>query len=159
MTTKMQATTEDDFLEGMEEVKPPFWKRGKVGDYLKGTFVEMITRASNYPGKIGQNENIYTVKVIKGSYHEMDEKKNPIEPPKVLEVGSFCYVGGFPSFDKSMKMIKIGQIFAVKFFEEKPPKVKGMNGAKLVKVFHGEMDPDYEPANLENDPDLQLPPV
>lgn len=124
-----------------EDVKTSWVKWGKVGDNIEGTFVEVREIESQLPGKEGEKVKVYDIKADKGSYHELDEKKMPVEPSVKIEANEIYSVGGRQGIDVQMRRIKIGQKVRIIFAEEKPAKTKGFNALKIIKIqTNGAMD-------------------
>lgn len=143
-----------------EEIKAKTFKFGAVGDFIKGTLTKVSKTTS--PDSYGKLSHIYSVKAEEGSF--FGSTKNPAtgkfemdkEQTKISEGEDFTV---FISEDKgvvisSMKDIKLGQKFMIKFAELKPT-TKGQD-AKVLKVFSGkdahgnpEMDTEWVEANKD----------
>lgn len=132
-----------DQMEGMNEVKSSFVKWGKVGDFVRGTLLNVREIDNKMPGKEGTKTKLYEFRVAEGKFHNMDENKQPVEPEVVLVKDDIWVVGGKEGLDNQMRNIKLGQVFGMRFSEVKPAKTKGFNPAKVIKVYAGEMDPLY----------------
>jgi len=127
-----------------QDVKNVWVKWGKVGDNIEGTLVDVREVNSQLPGKEGQRTKVYEVKADLGSFHELDNKKNPITPPVQLTPGEIYLVGGRQGIDLQMRRIKIGQKVRVVFAEEKESKKKGFNALKIIKIqTNGQMDEEW----------------
>ena len=135
--------TNDPFEEGMSEVKTSWVKWGKIGDFIKGTLVDIREINSMLPGKEGQRVKVYEILAQMGSFHQIDEEKKPIDPPVVINMGEYWTIGGKPGIDSQMRNIKLGQIVGLRFTEVKPSKTKGFNALKVIKIYVGGMDPNY----------------
>ena len=135
--------TNDPFEEGMSEVKTSWVKWGKIGDFIKGTLVDIREINSMLPGKEGQRVKVYEILAQMGSFHQIDEEKKPIDPPVVINVGEYWTIGGKPGIDSQMRNIKLGRIVGLRFTEAKPSKTKGFNALKVIKIYVGGMDPNY----------------
>lgn len=128
------------------EVKNSFWKRNKIGDHIIGTLIGVREIQSQLPGKEKEMVKIYEVKADSGECHDIDDKKQVIEEPIVINEGEIWNIGGgskeSPSIiDNQFRNIKLGQKVKVEFVDEKPPKKKGFNPMKVIKVFtNGKMD-------------------
>ncbi len=132
------------FGEGFGEVKTSWVKWGKVGDNILGTLIDVREIDSQLPGKEGTKTKMYEIKGDRGSFHELDDKKNPKEPPITVEAGEVYAVGGRMGLDVQMRRIKIGQKVGIFFAEEKPAIKKGFNDLKIIKVStNGQMDQDW----------------
>ena len=127
------STTSWDSAEN--EAKNSFVSWGKIGDYVYGTLLKVKQVKSTLPGKEGQMQNVYEVKVKQCSYHNLDDNKQPMETPETPAEGDIVSVGGRSATDSRMSHVKIGQIFGQKFVEELPAQTKGFNKTKVIKVF------------------------
>lgn len=161
-STKTKGT--DSWDDPENEAQNSFVGWGQVGDYIFGTLIGVKDVKSTLPGKEGEKQKVYTVKVKDCSYHILDDKKRVIEEAMIPEVGSIVSVGGRAFIDSRMATIKIGQMFGLKFEEELPAKTKGFNPTKVIKVFTPrdnekggfQMDEEYlaELEALDNDADF-----
>src|SRR3990167_3490649 len=99
----------DEF--GDENAVPSNWITWgvPVEDKIFGTLIAKRTMKSTFPGKEGELVNIYEMKADYGSYHQVDEKKNPIEPAITINEGEFYNIGGKAMIDRQMQNIKVGQ--------------------------------------------------
>ena len=131
----------EDWESGGKEVTTQSVSWGKAGDYIKGT----------YTGKKfvqSKGQNIYEIKASVGSYHEVDAKKNPVEPAIEVQEGAFYQVWGKSvgregAIDELFKKSKFGDIIAIKFMDETPPKVKGNAPFKVFKTMQFGRDVSY----------------
>lgn len=125
-------------------VKSVWVKWGKVGDHISGTLIDVREINSTLPGKEGTRVKVYELKAAEGEFHNINEQKQPIEPAVTVEAGEIYLIGGKIGIDAQMRRIKIGQIVALKFTDEKPSKQKGFNPLKIVKVYsEGVMDTEW----------------
>jgi hypothetical protein len=139
MTTKNTTTNEE-----WQEVKTSFVKWGKVGDNIEGTLIDVRETTSQLPGKEGEMQKIYDIKSDRGSYHDLDAKKNAVEPAIIIEANEIYSVGGRTGIDAQMRRIVVGQKVRFIFTEEKPAKTKGYNDLKIIKVMtNGKMDQEW----------------
>lgn len=160
MVTDQEAKQIEDFFNDDNQVKGNYISWGKVGDYVKGTLVEVREKDCRLPNHEGERQKEYEIKVEVGQFHNIDENKMPVEPSVVIERGQFYRFSGKASFksalDDSMRKIKIGQIVGIRFSDEVPSKTKGYAKAKILKVYAGEMDPTYMG---ETSGDVEVPPM
>lgn len=117
------------------EASNAFVSWGAVGDFVYGTLTAVREVESTLPDRQGEMQKIYEIKVKECTYHILDDKKNPIEPPETLDDGDVVSVGGRKTIDSRMARIKVGQMVGLKFVEELPPKTKGYNATKMIRVF------------------------
>jgi hypothetical protein len=134
-------TNEANF-EGLTEVKSQWVKFGKISDWIRGTLTDVRSVPSQLPGKQDEMVKLYEFIAAGGSFHGITDGKVDSEPT-VLEQGSFWTVGGKPGIDNQMRNVKLGQIFGMRFSEEKPSKTKGFNPTKVIKVLIGGLDENY----------------
>ena len=127
--------------DNYEEIKAKMFKFGGVGDFLKGTLIDVSK--TNSPDAYGKLSYIYKVKAEEGSFlgsskNEKTGKFKIDDEATVVNKGDE-YVFFIPTTKGvligAMKDIKLGQKFMIKFTELKPT-TKG-NDAKIVKVFAG----------------------
>jgi len=143
-----------DPFEGMQEAKANWIKFGKVGDFVKGTLLEVRDTESQFiDQKTGQKkrQKVYDLQVHVGEYHNSDTTNDEagnkvvkiIEPAVVLNMGEYWSVSGKDSIDNQMRNVKPGHIIGFRFAEIKPSKTKGNAPQKIIKVMLGGMDPNY----------------
>lgn len=137
MAKTKQATSWDD---ASNEANNNFVAWSKIGDYVYGTLTAIKEVKSTLPGKEGEKQKVYEVKVKECSYHTIDEDKKVVEPAVVLEEGDIVSVGDRAFISSRMAHVKIGQVFGLKFEDELPAKVKGYNKTKVIKVFTPKAD-------------------
>lgn len=138
-------TDQKDELEGMEEVKSNWFAKGKPGDFIKGTLVDIRVMDDSFnPGEKVTN---YELLAHGGSFHRLDDKKLPVEEITEVADGEYWMVGGNKSINGQMRNIKIGQIVGIRFVEETPSKTKGFASAKVIKVYQGKMDEEWVKEN------------
>lgn len=141
--------TKKSWDDAENEAKNNFVGWGKIGDYILGTLLSKKQVVSTLPGKEGEMQWIYEVKVKEAAYHILDENKKVVDEVVEPEAGEVVSVGGRKSTDSRMARIKIGQVFGLKFVDELKAKTKGFNPTKVIKVFtpkgdDGEFEMDQE---------------
>jgi len=121
----MTATKTDDlFNEANEAAASAWFKRDKVGDSCKGTLVGSF------------------IKPAKGLYKEQKVYELQQEDGSVLNLPAFT-----PYMEKILKRVKIGQIVGAKYtgdYHTDAMKKEGLNAAKTVTVYLGDMDESYD---------------
>ncbi|MCK9370230.1 hypothetical protein M0R04_10020 [Candidatus Dojkabacteria bacterium] len=139
--TKQTNSVESQFA-GMEEAKKGIIKFGKVGDWFKGTLTDNTRFIENKLSAKHEMQQIFEFKTIGGSFHNIVKKIVDSEAtiPTPGEFYSF-FAQGF--MKDQLKNAKVGQIIALHFAEERPAKQPGYNDTKIVKVYFGDMDPEY----------------
>lgn len=136
-------TTKQDLFNEDNEVKSQFISWGKPGDYFVGTLMGKREVPNQLSDK-NEMQTIYEFKMKEGSFHTLDDKKNPVEPAVLINAGEIWSLGGKKSIDAQMRNVKETVIVGMKFIEEQPPKTKGYNPTKVIKVYtQGEVDAEY----------------
>ena len=128
-----------------KEIKSDVVSWGKVGDSIEGTLINVRERDVRDDEKGTIRKKIYEIRADAGSYHNTDDKKNPVEPPVTCEKGTDYLVwGGKEAIDGAMKKVKMGQKVQITFADELEPKRKGYSGFKIIKVrSNGLMDEEW----------------
>jgi hypothetical protein len=123
-------------LGDMDLSKILFVKFNNPGDFIRGTLIEVSKSEDKFAKLPGGKQKVYLIKAASGKYHDSD---------KVVEikVAEHFYVGGKPSIDKGMKLVKIGQIVGIVFVGTKASKEKGYAPAKIFEVRKSGMDPEF----------------
>jgi hypothetical protein len=62
---------------------------------------------------------------------------------------TYSFITGKNAILQQMKNAKLGQIVGMKFTEELPAKTKGYNKSKIIKVYLGAMDPEYNADGID----------
>ena len=150
-------------FDGMREAKNAFVKFSKVGDFIKGTLVDVRQMKSNLPGKEGHKTTVYEIKAQVGEFHDSKTDVDPntgnkvvtiIEPGITVTEGEFWVVGGKDDIapdgkqlnaglTTNLRNVKKGQIVGFQFTEIKASKTAGFAPAKIIKVLIGGMDENY----------------
>ena len=150
----------DANFDGLEKVKSQWIKWGKVGDWVRGTLCDVREMESQLADKPGTMVKVYEFIAAGGSFHHFEKVNGQInvdEKPTVLEVGSVWTIGGKAGIDNQMRNVKIGQIFGMRFTEEKPNKNKAFNNTKVVETLVGGMDPEYQGQTGADMPKKDMP--
>jgi len=130
---KNQDTRWDD---ESNEVESNFISFGQEGDFIYGALLAPRRQVPNkLAEKPGTMQWLYEVKVHEASYHKLDKKKKVIPEAVEPEAGETIVIGGKAGFDHKLAHLKIGQLFGLKFVEEKEATVAGRNPTKIFKVF------------------------
>lgn len=133
----------EDPFDGMNEAKRPQVKFGKVGDWFKGTIVDNTREIPNKLSSKNEMQLICEFKMNGGSFHNIEEKVVAAEPTEILK-GEFYSLFAKGMVKAQLERAKIGQVIGLRFAEERPPSQPGFNPTKIIKVFLGEMDPEYQ---------------
>ena len=114
-----------------------------VGGSIKGTLTAVEDKESLLPGKEGVMELVYIIET---------------EENDVYRIGSRGKV-----FDKQMSKVLIGQQVGFLYAEDIPSKTKGYSDFKLIKVYPGQMNPDFvvtpvrgEEVSEDNEPEATV---
>ena len=135
--------SEKDPFEGMEEAKRPQIKMGKVGDWFKGTLVDNTREIENKLSAKHEMQIIAEFKMHGGSFHDISDKVVAENATVVVPSDFMSYFAKGMVRDQ-LKKAKLGQVIGIRFTEERSPSQPGFNPTKIIKVFLGEMDPDYK---------------
>ena len=133
---------EGDPFAGMNEAKRPQIKFGKVGDWFRGVLTDNTRELENKLSAKHEMQTVCEFKIQGGSFHDIVDKV-PQEQAIELKAGDF-----YSFFTKGMvrdqlRKAKIGQVIGVRFAETRPATQPGFNDTKIIRVFLGEMDPEY----------------
>lgn len=141
---KESVKSSDDYTDD-DALSSPWIRWGKVGDCIFGTLISVTPRtAMNQNSGKMETSLVYEIKADGGEYHDMDDKKNPIEPAVVINPGDIFNVGDHFTIHPIMKNVKLGQKIKIAFTEEKPSRTKGNAPMKVRKVFSkGVMDQEW----------------
>jgi hypothetical protein len=131
----MTSEKKDDLFNEENQVANNWVTWGSEGDFIAGTLIAVREMVSKLPGQEGKKVPVYEIKADRGSFHQLDDKKNPIEPPVTIEALDIWNVGGKPIIDRQMKNLKLGTKLGIKYIETQPAKQKGFNPLKVLKVF------------------------
>lgn len=135
--------------EKWSEVKNSWVKFNKIGDYVIGTLISVREIDSQLPAQKGQKVRVYEVKTDEGSFHDIDDKKQVIEPAVTINADEIWNIGGGSKekpagIDSQFRNIKLGQKIKVEFTKELEPKTKGFSPTKVKQVFtNGKFDDEW----------------
>lgn len=108
-------------------------------DYKGDRILGVLLSKRQVPNKLakepGAKQWVYEVKVRECEYHNLDKKKNFIEPAIEIAEGEVVNVYGKPFFDNRLRAVKIGQVFGLKYVGDLEARVEGHNDTKEIKVF------------------------
>lgn len=133
-------------MAGMAEQESVYnnLKFGKEGDWFKGTLTDNTRTLRNNLSEKKELQTIFEFMAHGGSFHDIKDRVVS-ETPTVVEKGDFwSFITGKPALLNQLKNAQLGQVIGLRFVQEKPSKVKGQNPAKIIKVYLGEMDPEYQ---------------
>lgn len=119
-------------------------KFGKPGDWFKGTLTENTRQMKNNLSAKGEMQTVFEFQAHGGSFHNIVDNVVQEEATAVEKGEFWSYITGKPALLNQLKGAKLGQIIGLRFKEIKPSKTKGMNPAKIIQVYLGGMDPDYQ---------------
>jgi hypothetical protein len=131
----------ESWEEGGQEVASQTVTFGKPGDFIKGTY----TGSKPVQTSLGQTV-LYELKGIVGSFHNVDNKKNPVEPAVEVVAGAFYNVWRGKegsNIEGLFKKSRLGDIVSLQFKEEKESKTKGYAPFKIMKGMQYGHDATY----------------
>lgn len=126
--------TNNPFDEG-NLVKSNWVKFSKIGDNIFGTLVSVREQLSNLPDRQGEKQKVYEIKADGGEYHDIDGKKQVVEPGVKILPGDVFNIGGSDAVDSQMRNVRIGTKIGIRFDDEKESKTKGYNPTKIKRVY------------------------
>ena len=131
----------NDPLAGGQEMTTQPVSFGKIADWIKGTYTSK--KLVKNPNKEG-NVYLYEIKGALGQFHNVDGKKNPVDPAIEIRPGAFYIVwGGKQAIDDLFFHSKFGDIIAIQFKEETASKTKGNAPFKVLRCLTFGRDPEY----------------
>lgn len=119
-------------------------KFGKVGDWIKGTLVDNTRTMVNNLSAKKEIQTIYEFKAHGGSFHNIVKRQVQADPTAINKGEFWSYITGKPAICGPMKAIAIGQVVGLRLTEIKPSKVPGQDDTKVIKVYPGAMDTEYQ---------------
>lgn len=151
----------DDWDNEENEAQSINFKFGRPADddYKGDRILGVLLTKRQVPNKLAKEANAkqwaYEVKVRQCEYHNLDKKKNYVEPSIEINEGEVVTVYGKPFFDGKMRQVKPGQVFGLKYIGDLEARVEGHNDTKEIKVFlpkgdDGEFEMDEEVLNELN---------
>ena len=142
MTDEFKDELFDEKNEVKVEYKTLAW--GKVGDWFKGTLTDNTRQLLNNLSKTKEMQTVFVFKAASGSFHDIVDKVVKEEATECVKGDFWSYITGKPALLGQLKNAKLGQVVGLRFSEEKKSTTPGYNSAKIIKVYLGEMDPDYQ---------------
>lgn len=136
----------DDLFNDNNKVKVEYnnIKFGKVGDWFKGTLTENTRQIKNQLSKTGEMQTVFEFKAHGGSLH-LIEKRQVQADATIVPAGEFwSFITGKPAIVKQLKAAQLGQIVGLKLSEIKPATQPGFDDTKIISVYVGNMDPEYQ---------------
>jgi len=132
--SKQDTKNENPFGEGYEEAQAgSFVKWDTIGQQFKGTY------NGSYEADNALSDKMQKIYEFIGESGDVN-KDEEVETGKDYRIGTRGDI-----FDRIMKTVVVGQKVAFLFADEIPSKKKGNNPFKLIKVYKGELDPNYQP--------------
>lgn len=136
----------DELFDEKNEVKVEYktlaW--GKVGDWFKGTLTDNTRQIVNNLSAKKEMQTIFEFKAQGGSFHDIVKKQVNAEPTTVNPGEFWSMITSKPAMLQQLKNAKIGQVIGLRFSETKEAKTPGFDAAKIIKVYLGAMDPEYQ---------------
>ena len=136
----------NDQMAGMEEVKIEYnnLKFGKEGDWFRGVLVDNSRQIQNNLSKNKEMQTIYQFKALGGSFHNIVKRQVQSDVTECKPGEFWSYITGKGAIVQQLKTAKIGQIVGLRLAQIKPATQPGYDDTKIIKVFMGGMDPDYQ---------------
>lgn len=138
--------SETNEMDGMNEAKVEYnnLKFGKIGDWFKGTLTDNSRQIPNVLSQRKEMQTIFQFKAKGGSFHNIVKKQVEAEPTLINKDAFWSFITSKPGILSQLKQAQIGQVIGLKFSELKESKQPGFDDTKIIKVYLGEMDPEYQ---------------
>lgn len=137
---------EDNIFDEKNEVKVVYktlaW--GKVGDWFKGTLTDNTRQIVNNLSQKKEMQTIFEFKAHGGAFHDIVKKQVSEQATEVAKGDFWSMITSKPAMLSQLKNAKLGQVIGLRFAEVKESKTPGYDDAKIIKVYLGEMDPEYQ---------------
>lgn len=146
LKTKTKNMNEKDPMAGMEkqEVKYNNLKFGEVGDWFRGTLTDNSRQIKNNLSEKGEMQTIYEFKAKGGSFHNIIKRKVDKDATIVEEGDFWSYITSKQAIVQQLKKAQLGTIVGFKFASVKPAKNEAWDDAKIIDIYIGDLDPDYQ---------------
>lgn len=137
---------QDEIFNDKNEVKVKYnnLKFGKIGDWFKGTLTDNTREIINQLSQKKEMQRIFEFKAHGGSVHDIVKKQVAASPTEIVKGEFWSFITSKPAILSQLKTAKLGQVIGFKFAETKPNKQAGYDDTKIIKVYLGDMDPDYQ---------------
>jgi hypothetical protein len=138
--------TKDDLFDPKNKVKVEYnnLKFGKIGDWFKGTLTDNSRQIVNNLSPKKEMQTIFEFKAHGGSFHDIVKKQVAAEPTIVKKDAFWSFITSKPGILNQLKKAQLGQIIGLKFASIKATNQPGFDDAKIIEVFLGNMDPEYQ---------------
>lgn len=138
--------TADPLFNPENEVKIKYntIKFGTIGDWFKGTLTDNSKQMVNNLSPRKEMQTVFEFKAKGGSLHIAENKVVPDEATLVPDGEFWSFITSKPAILNQMKNAKVGQVIGLRFTEKIKNKQPGFDDTKVIKVFLGEMDPEYQ---------------
>lgn len=130
--------------ENKQEVTYNNLKFGKVGDYFRGVLADNSKQILNKLSKTREMQTVYEFKAQGGKFHNIKDRIVDKEVTTIVAGDFWSYITGKPALVGQLKKAAIGQIVGFKFSRTDEPKTPGFDKTKIIDVYIGEMDPEYQ---------------
>ncbi len=136
----------DDLFNDKNEAKVEYnnIKFGKVGDWFRGTLTENTRQIRNNLSAQKEMQTIFEFKSKAGSFHDIVKKQVSATPTEIKKGEFWSLITSKPAILKQLKGAKLGQEVGFRYTESKPNNTPGFDDTKIIKVYIGEMDPEYQ---------------
>ncbi len=133
-------------FDGMNKVEIEYnnLKWGKVGDWFKGTLTDNSRQIPNQLSPKKEMQTIFEFKAKGGSFHDIVKKQVNAEPTLINKDEFWSFITSKPGILSQLKKAQLGQIVGLKYSSSKEAKQAGYDDAKIIDVYLGEMDPEYQ---------------
>lgn len=137
---------QDPIFNDSNEVKVEYnnIKFGKLGDWFKGTLTDNTRQIPNNLSPKKEMQTIFEFKANGGSIHEIEKKQVAAKATVIVKGDFWSFITSKPSILKQLQKAQLGQVIGLRFAEIKKATQPGYDDAKIIKVYLGEMDAEYQ---------------
>lgn len=129
--------------ENQQKIEYKNLKFGKVGDWFRGTLTDNTRKMENQAKEGKEIQTIFEFKAHGGLFHNIIDTEVQDEPTVVNKGEFWSYIIGGVR-EQLLKKANIGDIVGLKFVETKKSKTPGRQPAKIINVYIGGKDPEYQ---------------
>ncbi len=119
-------------------------KFGKIGDWFKGTLTDNTRQVENTLSAKREMQTVFEMKAHGGSLHLINDRVVDENATEVVKGDFWSFLTGKPALLSQLKGAKLGQVIGLRFAETKKSKTKGFTDSKIIEVYLGDMDSEYQ---------------
>lgn len=136
----------DELFDDKNKVKVKYnnIKFGKVGDWFKGTLTDNTRQVENTLSPKREMQTVFEMMAHGGSLHLINDRVVDENPTEVKKGDFWSFLTGKAALLSQLKGARLGQVIGLRFAETKKSKTKGFTDSKIIEVYLGDMDPEYQ---------------